>query len=961
MYKSGKSFVTAAIATVALTAGMMVSVNASASDTTADTDAANSTATQTVSDSNNSSASSEASSSASSDQTPASDSQGTKDQGQDQTGKDDQQATPKTVTIIEQITNVGATENGSDASLPEGVKQTEQQSVTFTLNQDGKWDKTEIPAYQITPVNSYYTKVNGKWATAIPAVEIFDPTKVTSPITVTVQYIKSTKVIKPTDEKDKDQSDLFGTVTDTINYTAPAGVELPDGTKNPDSVEVKVSRDKTVDVKDNSVTYGNWTGEAEKDYQIPQIAGYTSYVNGKKATVIKAEDFKVDSDSKDVPKGETFNITYQVSEDYNKDVDQSIEGNWGYLETLDFENNSVHVKGWNATNASREGQYHYIIIMNQTNNKELGRVAIDLADSNVARTDIPSIHNVWNAARSGFDVTIKLNLNNLNVGDKIIVLSRWTSDKDGNTGTTTADLWFNGTDKNANERTYTVSEGQNLANLDKFEMNGNNGIAVSGWNATNESLDYKYHWLILFDATTHKEISRQLMKDGDEGVSRPDVAKAYPTTFNADKSGFSTYFSLKNGVNLYNSIQLISRYTNDVNGNGPSYDYWFPGKQFMDPYAPSAASLDDVSYTKNGLHVYGWFATGNMKVAQNLFLILWDNTASTQASSKLVQTVPRADVATVYPIVAQAAGTNNVGFDTYFTGISLVPGHNYTIVARYSTSFEGNGGKGAYTDCWYTNKKYTFNLNNTNAGYFDSYTINDGKLTVSGWHATDMSAIENNHWLILLDSTDGNKEVQRIQITNVARPDVAAAYSNMMTAGNSGFSGQFDLSKLQAGHTYTLVSRYAVDANNAAQYTDYWFTNAFTLNKQAYNIDSFTQNEDGSFHVSGWMASDYSLSQPNAYLFLINDQGQELSRQKVKLTSRPDVAKVYPSIYNSDVSGFDTDLKLNDSSTIDKDTNENVHFVLRFTNGEDGNPTSTDKAADQISKSYAIKDGKLEG
>lgn len=225
----------------------------------------------------------------------------------------------------------------------------------------------------------------------------------------------------------------------------------------------------------------------------------------------------------------------------------------------------------------------------------------------------------------------------------------------------------------------------------------------------------------------------------------------------------------------------------------------------------------------------------------------------------------------------------------------------------------------------------------------------------------------------MLDSSDHNREVQRIQVSNVARPDVANAYRSVMTAGNSGFNAQFDLSKLQAGHTYTLVSRYAVDPNNAAQYTDYWFNNAFTLNKQAYNIDSFTPimskttDKDGKestsqitgFHVTGWMASDYSLAQPNPYLILVNDKGQELARQNVELTARADVEKAYPAIANSGKSGFSTDLKLGKGVTIDSKTNESLHLVLRYTNGKDGNPTKTDQVADQNSGVYVIKDGQL--
>lgn len=956
MYKSGKMWVSAAVATLALTAGMAVSTNASADETTNNNSQAQATTNQNANNdskevtlNNNSSA------------TQPADNQNSN--AGDTNKGNDKPADTKPATVTRKVTFTAVDGQGKEIALPKGVKASDQQQIKLEST-NGKWQSADMPAYHIQQVDGYYTKVGKDFVTDLPSIKITDPNQ--KNLDVTVQYVKSTRVVKPTDEKDKNQSDQFGTVTGTVKYDFPKDVKLPEGTKDSDSIQIKVSRDKTIDSKTNKVTYGNWTGKLTKDYQIPQIAGYTSYVDGKAATVIKADSLKVDSNSKDVPKGQTITITYKVSEDYNKNVNRKIQGNWGWIDSLTVENNSVHVSGWNATNTSREGQYHYIFVMDATTGQELGRTAVDLAGDGASRADIPGVHNVWNAAVSGFNVTINLDTTNLRVGHKITVMSRWTSDKGGNTpaGSTSADLYLNG-----NNATYTVAQGQNLSSLDNFKMNGSNGLSVAGWHSTNESLNYKNHWLILWDATTGREISRQQVNAGDDGVDRPDVANVYKTTFNADKSGFNTYFSLK-GITLTDRIQLVSRYTNDVNGNGPSFDYWFPAKQFMTANAAAAASLDNISYTGNGLHVSGWFATDNIDAMPNLFLILWDNTANKQAASMLVNNVARPDVAGVYPHIKNAA---NSGFNANFTNVALVPGHQYTLVGRYSSNSAGNGGDGANTTVWFTNKKYTFNINRTNAGNFDGYTFKDGKLNVSGWHANDMSAIEKNHWLILLDSSDHNREVQRIQVSNVARPDVANAYRSVMTAGNSGFNAQFDLSKLQAGHTYTLVSRYAVDPNNAAQYTDYWFNNAFTLNKQAYNIDSFTPimskntDKDGKestsqitgFHVTGWMASDYSLAQPNPYLILVNDKGQELARQNVELTARADVEKAYPAIANSGKSGFSTDLKLGKGVTIDSKTNESLHLVLRYTNGKDGNPTKTDQVADQNSGVYVIKDGQL--
>ena len=505
MYKSGKMWVSAAVATLALTAGMAVSTNVSADESTNDNQA-QATTSQNANSSSNEVNLSQASSSTATSSQPA-------DNQNDNAGKADNQnnqsSEVKPSTVTRNITFTAVDAQGNATALPEGAKSKDQQKVTISTDKDGKWQSANMPEYQIPQIDGYYTKVNGEWETKIPALSITDPNQ--KNLDVAVQYVKSTRVVKPTDEKNKDQKDQFGIVTDTVKYEVPNGVDLPDGTKNPDTIQIKVSRDKTIDSKTNKVTYGNWTGKLAKDYQIPQITGFTSCVDGKAATVIKADSLKVDSNSKDVPKGQTITITYEISEDYNKNVDLNIQGNWGWIDSLTVENNSVHVKGWNATNTSLKGQYHYIFVMDGTTGQELGRVAVDLASDAAKRTDIPGVHNVWNAARSGFDVTIPLNTDNLQVGHKIIVMSRWTSDKNGNTPdkSVSADLYFDGRTNDSNNVTYVINQGQNLANLDTFKMNGSNGISVAGWHATNESLNYKNHWLILWDATTGREISRQ--------------------------------------------------------------------------------------------------------------------------------------------------------------------------------------------------------------------------------------------------------------------------------------------------------------------------------------------------------------------------------------------------------------------------------------------------------------------
>lgn len=201
-----------------------------------------------------------------------------------------------------------------------------------------------------------------------------------------------------------------------------------------------------------------------------------------------------------------------------------------------------------------------------------------------------------------------------------------------------------------------------------------------------------------------------------------------------------------------------------------------------------------------------------------------------------------------------------------------------------------------------------------------------------------MFICENNYFMILFDNTS-NQQVAVQKVSQIARPDVAKVYLSINQAAYSGFNTDFDLTsiKLHSGHSYSIVSRYLTSSSGdggAGQYTDYWF-NPIMLNQQAAYIDSVKMINDG-LQLSGWMASDRSLDQPDAYIFVLNN-GREVARQKVSLMSRPDVANVYRQIYNSKNSGFNTLVKFDPTLV-----NGNLQVLLRFSADPAGNNNYTD-------------------
>ncbi|AMY14655.1 C39 family peptidase [Limosilactobacillus reuteri] len=491
------------------------------------------------------------------------------------------------------------------------------------------------------------------------------------------------------------------------------------------------------------------------------------------------------------------------------------------------------------------------------------------------------------------------------------------------------------------EKAAQAKDNGNYGYLDAAQVVSNNDLHVSGWQATNQAAGKDNRYLVAYDSTTNTELGRTSVT---ENVARPDVAKAYPDVVNAKDSGYqATMDNLdwSKVKSVDDQIHIVSRYSDAANGEGNHVDNW---SQPINLDKGNYAYLDNFGVKDNQLQVSGWNATNKALGKANHYVILYDRTAGHEITRVKVEPTVRPDVAKAY---SQVINAKDSGFNTAFSLAGIDLNHELQIISRYSDAANGEGN---YVSYWYAPKKFA-PANTSNQGNLDSFNLSNGQLIVSGWHATDYSQVENNHYLILFDNTN-KTQVKSIKVTNVARPDVAKAYPTVATAGQSGFNANFGPVNLTPGHSYSLVSRYStLDGGNGdngqSKITDYWF-NPVTLDQQASYVDSFTKTDNG-YNVKGWMVSDQSINKPNAYLILLND-GQEIARTKVELTDRPDVAKVYPSIYNSQKSGFNGEFKVDPTKV-----NGTLKVIMRFA-GDDANKNFSD----QYSQDYPTNAGNFD-
>ncbi|KRN58506.1 lipoprotein [Limosilactobacillus secaliphilus] len=477
----------------------------------------------------------------------------------------------------------------------------------------------------------------------------------------------------------------------------------------------------------------------------------------------------------------------QVPFDSNTKFNQT-NYNYGYLDNYKLTENSegqaqLIVSGWHASGMSNDASYRYVIVYDNTLGHEIARQRI----TPLIRDDVQNAYpNVVNSRYSGFNITVDIPNNVVN--HSLSVVSRYSDDQINGEGVH-SDHWFGP----------LVMNETNQAWLDGLKTN-DHILMVTGWHATNQAAGRPYHYIIAWDQNLGHEIARSRVTT----VSRPDVANVYPTVANAVNSGFIAPFTLTS--DFYNdNIQFISRWTDDAAGNGNAVDYWFNPITHI-----NRAHLDSVNFSNGQLQVAGWHADDISQLEPNHYLIVFDNTTGQQVASQKVALLNSPDVGKVFSDTKTA---DHSRFNYAFAGLNLVPGHNYSLVSRYSADQNGNGNDGAHTDYW-----LNLGMFDQSAHYIDSEILRDKELTLQGWMCSDQSLTKPYAYAILLQN---GHEIGRQKIGFTVRDDVARAYPRIYQSQNSGFNVSFMLPSYST-QGLQVVLRFTDDPAGNGNSADEW-------------------------------------------------------------------------------------------------------------------------------------------
>lgn len=224
----------------------------------------------------------------------------------------------------------------------------------------------------------------------------------------------------------------------------------------------------------------------------------------------------------------------------------------------------------------------------------------------------------------------------------------------------------------------------------------------------------------------------------------------------------------------------------------------------------SGGHSDDCHFEEGKLVVGGWFASDKANGKGNHYVILTDDQGH-EFARQSVALSPRPDVAKAFPDIP---GAGQSGFAAKFDYTADMAGKKLRVYFRYTDDPAGNGNATDYVSLADMTQS---------AAYLDSMSVSFGKkLNVAGWFASDLSIGKPNRFVILFDAA-ANRELQRVKVGPVARPDVAKVQSGIYESGQSGFNAVFDYDASLVGHKLQIIARYSDNERGEGKHVDYWF------------------------------------------------------------------------------------------------------------------------------------------
>lgn len=347
--------------------------------------------------------------------------------------------------------------------------------------------------------------------------------------------------------------------------------------------------------------------------------------------------------------------------------------------------------------------------------------------------------------------------------------------------------------------------------IDNLQVQDNT-IKIRGWHTGRDTKATQLRYMFIMEAGTTKELARVKI----ENKSRFDVAKYFPGISSAEVSGFELTIPVQDGMKG-KSIYVITRYSPGLDENVSVSDMLFTSNKLAIPDYRNLGYVDNMSISDNTVRITGWHAAEKATSQNQRYLFIMDADTGKEIQRMPITSVSRPDVNRVVPFISTASMS---GFDIKIPLTSELRGKKIFAVTRYIV---GNNPDASIADKWFTESKIAL-PGNQNVGYIDELNVSSDKLNIKGWHATTKASAQNKRYLFIMDADTG-KELQRVSISNVNRPDVERALPAIETSKTSGFDITIPVAAHLKGKKIFIVTRYMPGTNPDASLDDMWFVN----------------------------------------------------------------------------------------------------------------------------------------
>lgn len=231
-----------------------------------------------------------------------------------------------------------------------------------------------------------------------------------------------------------------------------------------------------------------------------------------------------------------------------------------------------------------------------------------------------------------------------------------------------------------------------------------------------------------------------------------------------------------------------------------------------------AGNIDSVIGKNENFEVTGWFLNKQVSGGEPVIFVV-DEQGRELARAK-AERVNRLDVASTFPGISHAVKT---GFKAVFPLTSQLEGKQIYFLGRNASDTQGNQ---SLFDYYF--KGATTLPKHINDGALNSFTENEGKINIKGWHVSSKSNVRNFHWIFIIDASSG-AVLKKVSVNGYESIEAKNKYPHIDSYKIAAFDDVIQIEEKWRGKTLQVQSVYTLDSSGNQVTSSFMFPKTLPL------------------------------------------------------------------------------------------------------------------------------------